>query len=48
MTTSEVETLDEMFKSFYNHEYEERLHNTGRGLSAEDRLWMQKVDDAVK
>ena len=39
--------IEDMIKSLYNHEYEESLHCTQRGLSAEDRLWLQTVENSI-
>ena len=46
-TVTESKSLEEMIKSFYNYEYAEHLHCTKRGLSAEDRLWMRKVESSI-
>ena len=47
-TVTEVASIEDMMKSFYNREYDENLHCTRRGLSAEDRLWMRRVDSSIK
>ena len=39
--------IEDMIKSLYNHEYEESLHCTRSGLSAEDRLWLQTVENSI-
>ena len=41
-------SIEELVRKMYNSEYEENLHSTKRGLSVEDREWLQMVESSME
>ena len=41
-------SIEELVRKMYNNEYEENLHSTKRGLSVEDREWLQMVESSME
>ena len=42
------QSIEELVRKMYNSEYEENLHSTKRGLSVEDKEWIQAVESSMK
>ena len=41
-------SVEEMIRDMYDHEYEEKLHCTKRGISVEDKEWVKKIESSME